>query len=113
MVLLPLAWPHFEAPWARVNGFISLSNWVPTASDPTVGYYQTLIKYGKLGESFAQTDQPFKNPLLMLEAGSVFYSDDPARDWYGHLIPNIAPHHPEIVQYGFAFAVPTFLLGVT
>jgi CRISPR-associated protein Csm4 len=107
------AWGPFDGfqpiPENDANGFISLSNWVPAASDPTEGYYATLVKYGKLGESLAASENPFKFPLVMLTAGSAFFSDGPPREWYGRLVSGVAPGHPHVVQYGLAFVLPANL----
>ena len=101
----------FDAPPEGANGFISLSNWVPARTDPTTGYYGTMVKYGKLGEELANAENPFKFPLTMLAAGSVFYANAPIRDWYGRLVEGIAPAEPRVVQYGYAFAVSTRLVS--
>ena len=100
----------FDQAVSEPDGFISLSNWVPAPGDPTEGTYQTLVKYGKLGEEFANRENPFKFPLTMLRAGSSFLGNGPRRDWYGRLVEDIAPlsvENPDlnIVQYGYAFAV--------
>lgn len=91
------------------NAFVSLSNFVPAPGDPVNGSYKTLAKYGKLGEEYSLTGNPFKRPLLMLKAGSVFKLEEPLRDYYGALIEDIAPAHPGAVQYGYAFPVPALL----
>jgi len=91
------------------NGFVSLSNWVPARGDPQVGFYDTLVKYGKLGEELAVSENPFKFPLTMLTAGSFFYVKGEVKDYYGRLVEDIAPVSDEVVQYGYAFAVPARL----
>jgi CRISPR-associated protein Csm4 len=96
----------FDEPLLQANGFIGLSHWVPARTDPTNGFYQTFIKYGKLGEELANSENPFKFPLLMLTAGSTFYVDGPVQEWYGRLVEHIAPGDPRIVHYGYAFVVP-------
>jgi CRISPR/Cas system CSM-associated protein Csm4 (group 5 of RAMP superfamily) len=105
-------WKRFtgfdEAP-AGANGFITLSNWAPALDDPTNGFYARKVKYGKLGEELASSDNPFKFPLVMLTTGASFYADSPVRDWYGRLVQGIAPIDPRVVQYGYAFAVPARL----
>lgn len=94
-----------EAP----NGYLSLSNFVPAPGDPAEGHYKILVKYGKLGESYALAGNPFKCPLLMLQAGSVFWTRGEIKPFYGQMIENIAPAHPEVVQYALAFSVPVRL----
>jgi CRISPR-associated protein Csm4 len=85
------------------NGFMTLSNFIPAAADPTDGFWTTQVKYGKLGEDGAVGGQPFKRPLIQLAAGSCFY-DRTARHWYGRLVPAVAAD-PTVVQYGYAFPV--------
>jgi len=88
------------------NGFISLSNFVPAVQDPTLGYWNVMVKYGKLGEEFAVAGNPFKKPLIMFTAGSCFY-DSPCREYYGRLVRGLSSVHTDkVVQYGFALPVP-------
>ena len=103
------SFPGFASP-VGANAFISLSNFVPAKRDPTGGYWRALIKYGKLGEEYASSANPFKKPLLMLTAGSVFY-DSPVRDYYGRFIAGLTGEHPQVVQYGFALPVSIRLSG--
>ena len=69
------------------------------------------MKYGKLGEAFASDVNPFKKPLIMLDAGAVFY-DSPCREWYGRLVEGISPARETVAQYGFALPVPMRLAGM-
>lgn len=100
---------RFQSP-DKANGFVSLSNWVPAQDDPCVGFYGTLVKYGKLGEELAVAENPFKFPLTMFTAGSSFYVEGEIAEAYGRLVTGIAPGAPKAVQYGFAFAVPARLV---
>jgi CRISPR-associated protein Csm4 len=93
---------------ASANGFLTLSNFVPAASDPTEGYWSTAVKYGKLGEEAAGSAQPFKRPVLQMTAGSCFYHNGHPREWYGRLVSSVAAD-PQVMQYGFAFPVPMCL----
>ncbi len=94
----------FKSP-QDANGFISLSNYVPAVNDPPRGYWEILIKYGKLGEEYAITGNPHKKPLVMFKAGSCFY-DNPCRGYYGRFVKGLSPQYPEVVQYGYALPVP-------
>lgn len=96
--------PQCESP----NSFMSLSSFIPTASDPTDGHYTLLHKYGKLGGGFASgasggQGNPFKKPLLMFAAGSTFrdpvFSEDKV---YGSLLGDVHTNH-EIRHYALAF----------
>lgn len=96
--------PGFPAP-ANPNGFLSLSDFVPSAKDPVSGYWSILVKYGKLGEELAVAGNPFKKPLVMFMAGSCFY-DLPIREYYGRLVRGLSPAHDGVVQYGLALPIP-------
>jgi CRISPR-associated protein Csm4 len=102
----------FDETPAQANGFISLSRFVPAPNDPTDGYWDIAVKYGKLGEDLAVSGQPFKLPLIQLECGSCFFDEvkpDWVNRWYGQLVDDVAPQRPEVKQYGFAFLVPMWI----
>lgn len=86
-----------------VNAFMSLSSFVPNDSDPIQGYYQLITKWGKLGGDYAKSEIPFKKPLIMFSAGSVFF-DTPIREYYGRLIEGIH-YNLKIKHYGFVFPI--------
>lgn len=88
------------------NGFVTLSSFCPNENDPTEGLYKTFIKCGKLGEEFTYCGNPFKKPLIMIKTGSVFTTNGQSKPFYGRMIESIAPAKPEVVHYGYAFAVP-------
>jgi len=99
----------------RANGFISLSRFVPAPNDPTDGYWDIAVKYGKLGEELAVSGRPFKRPLIQLECGSCFFDEvkpDWVNRWYGRLVDGVVTQDQEklygfeVKQYGFAFLVP-------
>jgi CRISPR-associated protein Csm4 len=86
------------------NGFVSLSAFTPLATDPTEGRWRIRVKYGRLGEEFASGDNPFKKPIVMLTAGSVFY-DNPIEEYYGRMITDVSLV-PGVVHYAYALPVP-------
>jgi CRISPR-associated protein Csm4 len=93
----------FPSP-TEANGFITLSNFVPSGKDPANGNWSHLVKYGKLAEVYSLEEMAFKKPLLMLEAGSTFY-DSPVRPFYGRMACGVSTARPQVVQYGFALPV--------
>lgn len=90
------------------DGFVTLSPFVPSASDPTEGFWRTRVKYGKLGEERAVSANPFKRPVLMLAEGSAFYDAAP-REWYGRMVTGLSDAFPDVVHYGYALPVPAKL----
>lgn len=91
------------------NAFMSLSNFVPAKDDPADGFYKTLVKYGKLGGEFTFCGKPFKKPLMMLTAGAVFKVSGAVKPFYGRMVEGLSSIKPEVVHYGYAFAVPITL----
>lgn len=89
------------------NGFVTISNFCPAENDPTEGLYKIFVKYGKLGEEYTFCGNPFKRPLLMIKAGSVFKTISLPKDFYGRMITEgISLAKPEVVHYAYAFPVP-------
>jgi len=90
------------------NGFMTLSSYIPHSEAPTKGYYEILLKYGKLGGDFAMgsaevDNNPFKKPLIMFRAGSTFYDSDYDKSKiYGSLLKDVHKN-PKIRHYGYAF----------
>jgi CRISPR-associated protein Csm4 len=100
-------WDGF-AMFEGANGFISLSTFVPGVNDPTEGRWAINIKYGKLGEN-AGGGNPFKKPLLQIRPGSIFFTGNKPKPYYGRVVEGIAPGFPEAVQICYCLAVPCCL----
>lgn len=98
---------------SATNAFMSLSNFIPKAGEASDGYYCTLTKYGKLGGHFASSPiygcnevLPFKYPIVMLMAGSVFITGTVPDIAYGCIVKGVHPCMPEISHYGLAYPWP-------
>lgn len=88
---------------------MTLSSYIPTENDPTEGYYNIVHKFGKLGGLYAKGvaevyGNPFKVPLIMFSAGSVFFDKNykPGKI-YGSLLKNV--HKNEAIRH-YAYAFP-------
>lgn len=98
------------APANDIDSFMTLSSYVPMQNEHTQGNYKVFTKYGKLGGHYANSPVipgkpplPYKYPLIMFEAGSVFRTDNP-REYYGRIIEKIHPaDNPKIAHYGCAY----------
>ncbi len=87
---------------AGADAFINLSSaYVPKENELTDGYYSVHVKRGKLGGDYVLTNSPWKKPVMMIQAGSVFKGDP--NKTYGALIGNVHYELPEVVQYGYAY----------
>ena len=104
--LLSLEEDHELAAFSAGNAFMALSNFIPVSSDPADGFYKTFVKYGKLDRELSVAEQPFKKPLMFLEAGAVFRCDDQGvRPYYGRCLHGIAVD-PNISVNAFTIAIP-------
>ncbi|GEM_PF-744025 len=95
------------------NSVVSLSNFVPDKSDPTGenSKWETFVKYGKLGEEFSNSQNPFKKPILFFSAGSVLdFKNDKERENYenknylGKILKNISVNE-KVIQNATAFTL--------
>ena len=87
------------------NAFMTLASYIPHQNAPIEGYYDIVLKYGKLGGDFAKSD-PFKVPLIMFKSGSTFYDKDYSSDKiYGSLLKKVHRKNPNIKHYAYAFPI--------
>jgi CRISPR/Cas system CSM-associated protein Csm4 (group 5 of RAMP superfamily) len=96
---------------------MTLSLYIPTANDPVNGYYGIVYKYGKLGGLYAKGidavhGNPFKVPLVMFAAGSIFFDQDYHSDKiYGDLISDVHKENKDIKHYAYAFPLGVNIEG--
>jgi CRISPR-associated protein Csm4 len=91
----------FEEP-QNTNAFMVLGNYLPSKADEIEPIaYEINIKYGKLGEGLSHLENPFKNPIIFLTAGSVFRTYTPQK-YYGRTTQDgeISSAFPSAVQFG-------------
>ncbi len=89
------------------KGFLALGNYLPYAKDNLQnGFYDYIVKYGKLGESLSKSDNPFKKPMIFFTSGSCFYNNE-CKDFYGRVTDNseISPSNSFAVQFGMPFTL--------
>jgi len=89
------------------NAFISLGNYLPSINDKVIPIaYDINTKYGKLGEELSSSENPFKNPIVFLTAGSCFKTDM-KKEFYGRVTENgeISRANNFAVQFGIPFTL--------
>ncbi|MCK6619808.1 MAG: hypothetical protein HUU32_21210 [Calditrichaceae bacterium] len=87
------------------NAFVSLSNFIPAKPEELNGYYQPLTKYGKLGGEYAAGYNPFKKPLVMLQAGALIKDESfTPEKRYGKLQTGVHKD-AKIKHYGYGFPI--------
>ncbi len=87
------------------NAVMLLGPCVPASGDPVNGLWNLKGKAGKLGGHWAISENPHKKAVLMLQHGSVLYTDSP-RPWYGRMVDHVHAELDQVVQYGYAPAIP-------
>jgi CRISPR-associated protein Csm4 len=87
------------------DGFVSLSHFVPHATDPTDGVWSLLTKYPKFAAA-APVPGPFKGRLTMVRPGAAFRVAGKIRSFYGRVLKGVHLDFPASVHYGLAFPVP-------
>ncbi len=96
----------------KPNAVMLLASCLPAENDPTDGYWQLFIRFGRLGGHFANGSMsdlgidenlPFKRPITMLKAGSVLKTQSPAA-YYG-CVKGKVHSVPQIKHYGIAPAI--------
>lgn len=94
------------------NAFMAISNFTPRETDPVTGYYNYIVKRGKLGGLWSVVNPDgrskanvWKSPLVMFTPGSVFKLDREIQSFYGRMVEKIYPANPSlnIMQYALAF----------
>lgn len=91
----------------NANGFISFGNYLPSEADKiTSGFYDTKVKYGRLGEVFSLSSNPFKKPILFITPGSCFLTDQ-KKEFYGRCTAKgeVSENKPEVIQNGIPFTL--------
>ena len=87
------------------NAFVALNHFVPDDGDPADGWWDTLLKYPKLGSERGASSTPFKGRLLMLTPGTCLRPSGRPRRWYGRMIAGLSPAFPDALHYGLCYAV--------
>ncbi len=93
-------------PCQHPNAMLSLANFFPASQQCLKGYYNIITKFGKLGGAFASGYNPFKKPVIMIEAGALIIDPDYSPDKnYGSLVDDVHKN-TSIKHYGYAFPIP-------
>lgn len=73
-------------------------------------YYQTLVRFGRHGNSAVHSSNPFKKPVLLAQTGALLAEAAPTdRQFVGHGISEVSESMPETVHQGYAPVWPVTL----
>jgi CRISPR-associated protein Csm4 len=108
----PVVWP--AASGAAPNAYLTLGPCAPQRLGfcPVRSHWQVTTRFGRHGDVAVQSGQPFKRPVLLAKAGSVFWPEraDPVCAFIGQGLGGTAAPvslaMPETVQQGYCPVVP-------
>lgn len=100
------AWPTTT----EANSYLTLGPCAPQglAYCPVRSHYQVATRFGRHGDAAVQSGQPFKRPVLLAKAGSVFWPEalETSRSFIGQGLGGVdnpvSLAMPEAVQQGYA-----------
>lgn len=92
------------------NSYLTLGPCAPQGQGfcPVRSFYQVVTRFGRHGDAAVQSGNPFKRPVLLAKAGSVFWPEtlEPARAFVGQGLGGVgnpvSTAMPETVQQGYA-----------
>ena len=92
------------------NSYLTLGPCAPQGQGfcPVRSFYQVVTRFGRHGDAAVQSGNPFKRPVLLAKAGSVFWPEtlDPASPFIGQGLGGVgnpvSTAMPEAVQQGYA-----------
>lgn len=93
----------------KAKGFYTLAPSLPTDSDPQKLYFNPFIRFGRHGDEYARSAQPFKTPIVMADQGAVIVAGDragPEKGYVGCAITHVSKVMPAAVQQGYAPVIP-------
>ena len=89
------------------TGFITLGNLLKGKNDNIENaYFEYNVKYGKLGEAYSRSENPFKKPIIFFTTGSCFCTSK-GSEYYGRVTEDgeVSPANNFVVQFGMPFTL--------
>lgn len=112
--LEPVDLGHGNGP-AEARSVIVLSTFQPGEGDPTEGYWESFVKFGKLGAGLG-TDLYEKRPMVLFRPGACFSVAEPTPAYVGRAIPMDEFLEPEAIRVfrerGVELIHPAFGLAI-
>ena len=91
------------------NAYLTLANISPRSDklNPEKSLYQLTTRFGRHGNIYAMTDNPFKKPIILAKTGSVFYLTEFREQYYlGNSLRKISYSQDDAVHQGYAPVIP-------
>jgi CRISPR-associated protein Csm4 len=97
------------------NACYTLSPVVPEKKRYRGVYTSPFVRFGKHGDTFAKSLNPFKNPVLMADEGAVAVPKNTEvfnKNWIGEAVKNLSKTEPCTIAQGYSLYIPVYLEGV-
>jgi CRISPR-associated protein Csm4 len=91
------------------NACYILSPCVPERNAFKETFFSPFVRFGKHGDRLATFGNPFKNPVIMADEGSVFIPNDKTlfnKPYIGQAVKDVSKAIPETVAQGYAPYIP-------
>jgi len=100
-----LNFPNIE----NSNACYTLAPCVPEKDSFEKSYFTPFVRFGKHGDIYANSKNPFKNPVLMADEGAVFKPKDKSvfeKKYLGKAVKNVSKSMPNAVVQGYTPYLP-------
>jgi len=72
-------------------------------------YFQPFVRFGKHGSFLATSENPFKNPVLMVDEGAVFITETQQEfPFIGRALQNLSKTEPQTIGQGYSIVLPLY-----
>lgn len=91
------------------NAVYCLGPCAPTRGSYREAFFLPFVRFGKHGNTLAQSTSPFKNPVIMADEGAVFFPTDTAdckKGFFGSAIRGVSKAMPQTVVQGYSITIP-------
>lgn len=91
------------------NAVYCLGPCVPASGAYSEAFFLPFVRFGKHGNTLAQSPSPFKNPVIMADEGAVFLPNDSgtlARGYFGSSVRGVSKAMPQAVSQGYSITIP-------
>lgn len=91
------------------NACYTLSPSVPAEDLISKAFFSPFTRFGRHGDILAKADNPFKNPVIMVDEGAVLIPKDKGifnRPYIGRAVSALSKAEPRAVTQGFSLYIP-------
>ncbi|MCR4292620.1 MAG: hypothetical protein NUV76_07070, partial [Candidatus Kuenenia sp.] len=94
------------------NACYTLAPSVPERNTFSDMFFTPFTRFGRHGDVFAKSSNPFKNPVIMAEEGGIFKPKDTEifnKPYMGSAVTNISKTAPRAVAQGYSLYIPVMV----